>query len=268
MRILTWNIQWGRGIDGLVDLKRIAAYLRDKNADVICLQEVSASMPDLAGCDGEDQFASLSALFPDFACVNGDGLRFGPRRFGNMILSRYEVLQEFLHPLPWPADGLRSIPRCALEAVVASPMGPMRIITTHLEYFSYWARVVQVQAIAQVIRDAHARASHHFERGDGPYVKLPQTVRTVLLGDFNTRATGDVFLPFGGLLTDAWCHLNPHEDHPPSFCIADQTYGEEHCCDFIFVSEPLRPTLCNIHYDTQTRLSDHQPVWIDVAEGL
>ena len=39
MRLLTWNIQWGRGADGRVDLARTVAAIRAAGEfDVICLQ--------------------------------------------------------------------------------------------------------------------------------------------------------------------------------------------------------------------------------------
>ena len=48
MRILTWNIQWGLGMDGRVDLTRIVQHAREfADPDVISFQEVADNMPDL-----------------------------------------------------------------------------------------------------------------------------------------------------------------------------------------------------------------------------
>ena len=48
MRLLTWNIQWGRGADGRVDLARTVAAIRAAGeVDVICLQEVACNFPGL-----------------------------------------------------------------------------------------------------------------------------------------------------------------------------------------------------------------------------
>ncbi|HEX7498741.1 MAG TPA: endonuclease/exonuclease/phosphatase family protein, partial [Polyangia bacterium] len=66
MKLVTWNIQWGRGTDGRVDLDRIVAHARRfADFDVMCLQEVSAGHIQLPGCDGGDQFERLTALLPD-----------------------------------------------------------------------------------------------------------------------------------------------------------------------------------------------------------
>lgn len=49
LRFLSWNIQWGRGRDGRVDLARTAAATAAVDADVICLQEVAVNHPGLPG---------------------------------------------------------------------------------------------------------------------------------------------------------------------------------------------------------------------------
>ena len=65
MKIVTWNIQWGRGADGRVDLDRIVSHAqRFADFDVLGLQEVSAGHHQLPGCDGADQFEQLAARLP------------------------------------------------------------------------------------------------------------------------------------------------------------------------------------------------------------
>jgi endonuclease/exonuclease/phosphatase family metal-dependent hydrolase len=144
MILITWNVQWCRGVDGVVDPARIVAEAaRLADFDVLCLQEIADNYPDprLAGSDGHDQFARLAQLLPGFAAVPGvavdqpgDGDR--RRRFGNMILSRLPVRQVYRYLLPYPCDpGVPGMPRIAIEAVVGAPSGDLRVITTHLEYY-------------------------------------------------------------------------------------------------------------------------------------
>ena len=145
MKILSWNIQWGRGLDGQVDLARMAAEARACDADVYCFQEVAVNHPDLPGGAAMNQVEWLAGLFLGFEAIYGvgsdlaDGLG-GRRQFGNLILSRLPVLQAFRHLLPWPVDpDVPSMPRVAVEAVIAAPDfpgGALRVITTHLEYYS------------------------------------------------------------------------------------------------------------------------------------
>ena len=65
MHLITWNIQWGRGCDGRVDLVRIVDHARAlADFDVLCLQEVADNFPALMDNDDSDQFAALAALLP------------------------------------------------------------------------------------------------------------------------------------------------------------------------------------------------------------
>ena len=60
--ILSWNIQFGLGMDGRVDLPRIAAACRAMgDADVLCFQEVSDGFGALAAGAESDQVAALAA---------------------------------------------------------------------------------------------------------------------------------------------------------------------------------------------------------------
>ena len=64
MRLMTWNIQCGKGCDGVIDLARIVAVAKEMaDADVFCFQEVSDNFVTLDG--GADQSAQLAALLPD-----------------------------------------------------------------------------------------------------------------------------------------------------------------------------------------------------------
>jgi endonuclease/exonuclease/phosphatase family metal-dependent hydrolase len=108
MKLMTWNVQWCRGVDLRVDPARIVAEAkRIADFDVLCLQEIADNFPDpdLGGSGGEDQFAALAALLPDYIAIPGIAVdqpaRNGQRRrFGNMILSRLPVRLVFRHLLP------------------------------------------------------------------------------------------------------------------------------------------------------------------------
>ena len=165
LRIITWNIQWGLGIDGRVDLARMIGDAKKlADFDVLCLQEVSDNFSDLKGNGGENQFAALAALLPGYTAVEGvaldvpDGIG-GRRRFGNMILSRLPVAQVLRYTLPWEAAPTRNMPRLLLEAAVETPSGPVRIMTTHLEYSSGTLRRAQVEGIREAHRTACARVT-------------------------------------------------------------------------------------------------------------
>jgi len=156
MRLLSWNVQWCRGVDGNVDPARIAAQVRIADADVACLQEIASGFPDLPGSKGEDQPVALWRELPEYEPVVAWGVDLpgagaARKRFGNMMLSRLPVGRVLRHSLPWPAaPDVPSMPRVALEAIVAAPFGALRVICTHLEYYSAQHRAVQIARLAQI----------------------------------------------------------------------------------------------------------------------
>jgi endonuclease/exonuclease/phosphatase family metal-dependent hydrolase len=197
MVVVTWNVQWCRGIDGRVDPARTARVARAL-ADfyVLCLQEVAVNFPGLLGSHGEDEMAELSAALPGYLPIFGvatdlnDG-RGGRRQFGNAIFSRLPVLQVFRHTLPWPADAtVPSMQRLALEAVVAAKSGPLRVISTHLEYYSPAQRAAQEEALLRRHEEAcaHARAPRAAdERPGGSFDIAPRPASAIVCGDFNFK---------------------------------------------------------------------------------
>ena len=283
MKLVTWNVQWGCGLDGRVDLARIVRVARElADFDVLCVQEVADNFPRLRGNDERDQFAELASLLPGYTCVRGYGTDVAGengrrRRFGNAIFSRYGVVSARRHALPWPADaGKESMGRVAVEAVLQAPMGAIRVTTTHLEYYSD----IQRQAQANRLRDLHDEscsraATPGFPTSEGgPFDVTPHSTRAILTGDFNfpteNPAYAEIQRPLAGggpRYRDAWPHLNANRPHAPTFCVFDRRYSKTpYCCDFIFVSEDLLPRARSIEVDTATQASDHQPVLLELDD--
>jgi endonuclease/exonuclease/phosphatase family metal-dependent hydrolase len=277
VRIITWNIQWGLGIDSRVNLARMVGDAQKlADFDVLCLQEVSDNFSSLEGNGGENQFEALAALLPGYTAVEGvaldvpDGIG-GRRRFGNMILSRLPAAQVLRYTLPWEAAPTRNMPRLLLEAAVETPSGPVRIMTTHLEYSSGTLRRAQVEGIREAHRTACERTVTMREEGPGTYTLFPTAASAVLTGDFNMRPEDPVKRrisdPFAGgapALVDAWSAAHGDAPHPESFCLYEQSSGPPHCCDFMFVTEDLAPKIRRIVYEQGTQASDHQPVLLEL----
>ncbi len=279
MKLITWNIQWGRGLDGRVDLERIVAHAKAlADFDVLNVQEVADNFPGLAGNDESNQFARLAALLPGFTALPGYGVDLaGPgrrRRFGNMILTRLPVLSVRRHALPWPADpGRESMPRVAIEATLRLPMGPVRLATTHLEYYSPVQRAAQAARLRELHDEACDRAARPgFPTAEnGPFDLTAQAASSILTADFNfppeNPAWDDIQRPLasgGPAYRDAWLLANGRRPHEPTFCVHDQRYAKEpYCCDFVFVSEDLATRVRSVAVDGDTRASDHQPVILE-----
>jgi endonuclease/exonuclease/phosphatase family metal-dependent hydrolase len=283
MILIQWNVQWCRGIDGVVDPQRIVDTARAMgDFDVLCLQEVPINYPDLEGSTGEDQPWALSELLVPYepaygVAVDAPGGQETRRRFGNMVFSRYPLQQIFRHSLPWPAhDDVPGMPRMALEVVVESPLGRLRVMTTHLEYYSDIQRSAQVERLRELHAEAcgHARSKVSTKKEIGPFKPYARPESAILCGDFNMPGgTADPGylrmqqpIPNAPRLVDAWTLANPGVAQPPTFCVHDSAHGgAPYTCDFIFVSEDLAPRVKRVAVDVETQASDHQPVLIELA---
>lgn len=282
MKILSWNIQWGRGRDGRVDLARVAAVIRALAPDVACLQEVARFHPGLPGGADFDQVAQLAALFSDSEAIYGVGSDLsdgagGRRQFGNIVLSRRPVLQAFRHLLPWPADpAVPGMQRVAVEAVVATGFGPLRVTTTHLEYYSACQRAAQVEALLELHAEAHRHAvqPRSGAESDPPFAVLPRGDFAVVCGDFNApagaaeharmRAPVAADVP---ALCDAWSIAHPGEPHAPTAGLEPASWvAGPSCFDFCYVSANLAARVARVEVDGSTRASDHQPVVLELRE--
>jgi len=283
MKLVTWNIQWCRGCDGRVDPQRIVDHARDfADFDILCLQEVAANFSTLRGSEGEDQFALLAALLPGFTPVaatpvdiaGSDGSR---RTFGNMILSRLPVMQVLRVQLPWPADpAVRSMPRMLLEACVQTSFGALRVMTTHLEYYSQTQRAAQVEALRVHHAEACAHALDDRARSDSgdPFQAQPHTVSAILAGDFNMRPDDPLHArmtarfddPRVPAFVDAWQFLHRGEGQPATIGIHDcDQWPDPFACDFIFTTRDLGARVRSVSVDSASAASDHQPVLVELA---
>ena len=171
MRLITWNVQWFCGLDDVVSIERIVDEARAMaDFDVLCLQEVAVNYPQLMGDAGFDQVARLQALLPGFtvcfgAAVDELGRQGQRQRFGNLIATRLPLLQMQHYPLPYPHDGgVRSMPRMCTAATVQAAFGPMRVMTTHLEFYSKTQRMAQAHALVALHAQACGHAAHQIGR--------------------------------------------------------------------------------------------------------
>lgn len=280
--ILTWNVQACRGVDGVVDPARIADVIESMGpVEVICLQEISQNDPDGTG-GAADQVAALAQRFPDFevhfgAAIDRGGGRDGQRwRFGNLVLTRAPAVQVFRHSLPEPADGAhKHMPRQATEIVIAGGNGPLRVVTTHLDYHSAASRAAQIDRLRDM--QEHVAANHRMpppDPGYGPFAASPRPAATVMCGDFNFVVSDDLYRRMlapvnddAARFYDAWTVHRGDVPHDPTCGIFDHEQWPEgpHCRDFLFLTADVAARVTSIEVNAETDASDHQPVRLDVA---
>lgn len=272
--ILTWNIQCGLGCDGRVDLARIARVAQAMgDSDVLCFQEVTRNDPAIAG--GADQLAEVQALFPQHRAFFGAALdRAGSgverRQFGNVLLSRLPALQVYYHLLPHPAEGgIKHMQRQAIEVVVATRAGPLRVITTHFEYYSAAHRAAQVERLRALQSEVAENEARPSKPAANPYDPVPRPASLVLCGDLNFLPEEDAYRAlFAPPLVDAWASARGAEPHPPSTGLYDRRQWPMggHCRDYFAVTADVAQRIADVTIDTATDASDHQPLRLNLRD--
>ena len=296
MLVATYNIQWGKGRDGLVDLDRVARVVAQ--ADVIGLQEVERNWRKM---DHADQVLRLAELFPDryvfFApsldvdgssCDANGRVMNHRRQYGLVVISRWPVLTSRIFPLSsYPVHGHLNDRSVLLETVIGHPVGPFRFYVTHLNYLSERQRLLQSRQVIEIIADAPLQgapitgpgvpASEYgadwiaIEKEEVPPMPSP----AILLGDFNMRPgspeydlfTGPISPDYGrlaeqGLFADALTLAGMSEQAGITY--PANVIEQAKRIDHIFVTLELAGLVRHGWIDEAADASDHQPVFAEL----
>ena len=281
MRVVSWNIHWGCGKDGRIRIHAMIDVLRRINPDVICLQEVAANHPELDGSASANQFKQLAGAFGGYHAMEHAPSEIYknnvPRLFGNLILSKYRISQVHRHLLPWPADpdSPAGMPRGLLETVVDAPTGKLRLLTTHLEYYSPLQRMAQVRRIRELHAEACARA-RLFQPDpnlDAPFQLGFRPGSAILCGDFNFAPDAPDYAALlappeqGALpLVDAWRAVHGDMARAPTTGLHGFPWPDKpECYDYFFVTDDLAERLTAVDVQSETAASDHQPVVLELT---
>lgn len=291
MKFVTYNIQYGVGKDGKSDLGRIAKAI--EGADVIALQEVARHLPMT---NAGDQPAELAALLPGYRWVYGptidldaseqadDGAVVNRRmQIGNMLLARRPILSSRLYMLPKLAPiNVQTAQRGALEGVIETDGGPLRLYSIHLSAAYTRERRQQVEQLLRLYRDGPSTGAvcdgpnNWAERNGLTAPPLPEA--TVIMGDFNFEPshpeyalmTGEVDPIHGRVATrdgfvDAWAATGHGEDAGITCprCPENNTPHDMRL-DYAFVSAGLADRIRDARIDNEAVGSDHQPVWVEI----
>lgn len=129
LRVLSYNIHHGEGVDHKVDLPRIAEVIKSVKPDLVALQEVDSGVRRTAGIDQPQELARLTGM----EVVFGNNIRYQGGDYGNAVLSQLPIKRRKNHPLPSFYEGEQ---RGVLEVEVETgvPGQSVLFFATHLDY--------------------------------------------------------------------------------------------------------------------------------------
>jgi len=298
VKLVSYNIRFGLGLDQQIDLERIAGTVKD--ADIIALQEVErfwkhsgmTDQPELiSGYLKEYYWLYFPAFDVDASEANGDGSIINRRRqFGPMVLSRWTIrmARYILFPKLGTTDSL-AMDTGAIECVVDTPSGPLMFYSLHLSAASSRDRLMQINHLLEFYRNAPVSGGSW--TGGGESVTDPVEIKhmaelnwsndesipiipkeAVVMGDFNMIPDSEEYNSMVGTLD----YSGSRAGHLDSF-LDSWTVAREHLDDrnswFPDPSDrepgyPICPYLSkNVEHawiDQDAIGSDHKPVWIEL----
>jgi len=162
VRIATWNIHGGIGVDGRFDLDRVVTSIAALEADVWALQEVESRATRARGIDSFDVLGAAAgghAVAARTLCSHeGD--------YGHVLVGRWPIERVTIHDVSHPGRE----PRHMIDGRIPGRSEALRVIAVHLDLGRH-ARRAQLALLRSLIE----------QDPDEP---------CVVLGDFNTPRAG------------------------------------------------------------------------------
>lgn len=248
LRVMSFNIAHGRGMDDIQDLSRTAEVIEDSGAEIIGLQEVDRHWSERS--DFEDQAQWLAEEL-DMHYVYGANLNEEPeeegepnRQYGTAVLSEYPIIDSENHLLTQiiEPDG-HNEQRGLLEATI-------NVKGTHLKFYNTHIGLKENERLLNVeeILDIMGQSEKY----------------SIIVGDFNAYPGDTEIDMMADNYPDVFAELGKDDAYtfPPYY--EDPETGEitepDARIDYIFADDRLN--LLNGEV-IQTYYSDHLPIIAD-----
>jgi len=194
LRVLTYNIHHGEGMDKVFDYRRLAKVIKDLSPDIVALQEVDDRTERASGVDQGALLGKLCRMHNVF----GQAMPYQGGRYGEAILSRFPIEKAAIHPLPYQVG---QEPRAALEVLIR-PHGlpPLAFVGTHLCHQNNETRIQQTRRISELFPQPRTEPSSQAQRGNVS-LAAQRNYPVILAGDFNARPGSE---PMNVLLDAGW----------------------------------------------------------------
>lgn len=146
VRVLTYNIRHGEGLDGKVDLARTARTIADAKADLVALQELDNKTQRTGLVDQAAELERLTGMHAAF----GKAINYSGGQYGAGVLSRWPLLQVSPGILP-ASPGHEMRPALIVRVRPGRGIPELLFASTHLDHQSEPERLMQAERLLTLL---------------------------------------------------------------------------------------------------------------------
>src|SRR5712691_8721634 len=234
LRVMTYNIHVGVGMDKKLDLPRIAGVINAQHPDLVGLQEVDRGVQRTQRVDEIAEIAKLTRMDYAFAF----NLRYQGGQYGVAILSRFPILATDHRLYQNTREAER---RGVIRAEVSVRGRLLSFVTTHLDYQYEDGRLFEAQQLLRALKD----------------IRSP----LIVVGDFNDIPAGQAYQLMRYQFGDAWTETRAADE---GFSYPADKPAKR--IDYIFFRSTDRVRTKRA-WTVNTLASDHVPVVADLEIG-
>jgi endonuclease/exonuclease/phosphatase family metal-dependent hydrolase len=232
LRVMSYNIHHGEGLDGRVDLERIGGVIQRERPDLVALQEVDKGVQRTQCRDFPAELAALTGM----TCVFSNNYPYQGGEYGNAILSRLPVVgwtnRHYRMLRPGEQRGLLEV-----RAKVGRRL--VRFLATHIDF--------RGDDSERVLNVGEIRAA----------VESEPDLPAIVAGDFNDLPGRRVHRLMKEFVADAW-EAGGEGD---GFTIPAS--APQRRIDYVFVT---RGITVDRAWVPETEASDHRPVLAELRQ--
>jgi len=177
LRVMSYNIHVGVGMDKKLDLQRIADVIIKEKPDLVGLQEVDRGVERTQRKDEIVELATLTRMEYAFA----HNLNYQGGQYGVAILSRYPILTSDHRMFQNKRETER---RGMIRVEVKFEGKPLHFVTTHLDYQFPDGRLFEAEQMLEFLKDVRGTL--------------------IVVGDFNDEPNGSTYKLMSTKFGDAW----------------------------------------------------------------
>jgi len=179
IRVMTWNIHHGEGMDKNIDINRIAQLIAEEKTDIVAIQEVDRGVERSKKVDIVTKLADITGMTYAF----GKTIDFQGGECGNAFLTRFPIFEEQNAPF-------RKFPGAEQRGVLLLVLGiigeEVVVANTHLDSQGNDSlRVANVSDLKSILKRYSSRP-------------------TILCGDFNDSPSSRVVTQLKEEYLDTW----------------------------------------------------------------